>query len=1101
MNKEYMLKKESVFPIIKNRKNFLLEEIPNLHPESAKYLSFWRDQKRKCIEGFWNIDGLQESDGYRYMPPNLYFYVNFGTILHKPSNAPRTAPKKKIRPHLRDLEWAFFYNYMEARGFSGFSDDDEYTSCNDIILYNQGKILRDDVHNTCFRKDGEWKTFITPRDCIRKIYDKPMGLPLYNNEAKNIMLLSSRGLGKSFLVGVGIVLFEILFDGARYYDEESRSNPAVAEVFVGAAVSSKSSELLKKVKDAMIHLPGKWAAGTDDEVPSPLYKDMSGSLEPNNMKNAWTHSYDKKIGGKWQKVGTGSHVYHGIFTTENPEAAAGTRPGIIIVEEVGLCPVILHAHGSNDAAQVTDGTNKFGSSIYIGTGGSIEKIVESEIIFRDPDGFKMLSFDDEWEGSGNICWFIPATYGDQSFKDENGNTILSRAAKHYEQRRIDAKSAKSKSVLDLEMMNFPLIPSEMFLNVGDNKFPIADLKYRYAELLSTSKDLDSVWKGFFRIGENGNPVWSNENTTPIMQYPLKQGDDVNGCIAIFEMPMKGSDGIVPYGVHIAGFDPVDDDDNSDIGRSLQSFWILNTITDRLVLEYSARTRHASEFYEQCRRALLFYNATVNYENQKKGFYAYMKNKNALHLLSDTPEILKDSDMQKSIGVGNKAHPYDQIVYTPNGIKSWGEIKKGDVLFGTNGGITTITDVPFDDYTDIYKITLQDGRSIEASDNHLWNLIDYANRNRVLSTNQIRNKYLRLKGKYLESYYYIPKNNGVEYKYNEIPIDPYLLGLSLGDGCFQNSKSNNIDFASCIDDIKIYSKILGFTYHTKPDKRHHSIRFSNFGSKLIELGLYNKVSRTKFIPNIYKYNTRDIRLNILRGLFDTDGNIGYGGNAEYVSTSHQLAVDVLEVARSLGINGNMNINNNAFGPVYKVRLYTNIRVFNLPRKYIRQKLTKTRYNKTGIVNIEYVGIKKSKCVTVDSVDNCYLIGEYITTHNSKGTSSNTATNRWGVEMQVEWMELPAYGVEGKTNLQLIKSPAYLRECILFDGVRNTDRVSSMCMLMIYREDCMKRTLSAKRNLEKRPESMSDKLLEHSRSSRLSYNDIKLLPNFRNTSRRI
>lgn len=656
MGAEYMMNRERVFPIIEARDNFLLKEVPNHHPSSAKYISFWREQKKRCIEGFWGIDSKKDSGRiWRFMTPNLYFYVNFGTILHKSANAPKTSPKKKMRPYLRDLEWAFFYNYAEARGFSGFELDDEYTCNRDAELYHKGLKLQDDVHFTCIDINGDVKTFIPVRDYIRKKWDRPMGKPLYFNTAKNLLWLGARGGGKSYSVAVGVILHEILFDGVRDYDEESMRDLPVAEVFVGAAMASKSSEILKKTKMAMEELPGVWAKNTEDEVPSPFYKQMSGTLEPNNMKSAWRHEYDKKVAGKWRKFGSGSHVYHGIWTTENPEAAAGTRPGVIVCDEIGLLSNSIQVHSSNNACQVSDGTERFGSSVYMGTGGNVEKIVQTEIMFRDPEGFEFLAFEDEWENSGHICWFTPATYMDLSYKDDNGNTKESEAESHYLKRRERAKKARSKTALDLEMMNFPLVPSEMFLNIGASKFPVADIKFRYSELIAgDSKELGSTWKGFFRIGEGGSIEWKNEDVYPIYDYPLKSVDQFTGCVNIFEMPMKGHDGKIPYGIYIGGYDPIDDDDNSDIDRSLQSFWLMNTITDRIVLEYSARTRHATEFYEQVRRALIFYNGTVNYENQKKGFYAYMKNKNGLHLLADTPSILKDYDMQKSSGEGNKS---------------------------------------------------------------------------------------------------------------------------------------------------------------------------------------------------------------------------------------------------------------------------------------------------------------------------------------------------------------------------------------------------------------------------------------------------------------
>ena len=102
------------FIVINNRKNFLIDKLPVMHPKSREYIEFWREHKKRCIEGFWGIDdaGVKEDvkkikrtvedhkGNWRWMPPNLYFYVNFGIILHQPEDAPKTAPKKKIRPLL-----------------------------------------------------------------------------------------------------------------------------------------------------------------------------------------------------------------------------------------------------------------------------------------------------------------------------------------------------------------------------------------------------------------------------------------------------------------------------------------------------------------------------------------------------------------------------------------------------------------------------------------------------------------------------------------------------------------------------------------------------------------------------------------------------------------------------------------------------------------------------------------------------------------------------------------------------------------------------------------------------------------------------------------
>jgi len=101
-------------------------------------------------------------------------------------------------------------------------------------------------------------------------------------------------------------------------------------------------------------------------------------------------------------------------------------------------------------------------------------------------------------------------------------------------------------------------------------------------------------------------------------------------------------------------DPVDDDGNEDITRSLQSTLVYDTWTDRIVADYTARTYLVEDYYENVRRLCHYYNARLLYENNKKGLYGHFKVKNSLHLLAESPQILKDQDLVKQVGHGNRA---------------------------------------------------------------------------------------------------------------------------------------------------------------------------------------------------------------------------------------------------------------------------------------------------------------------------------------------------------------------------------------------------------------------------------------------------------------
>lgn len=344
-----------------------------------------------------------------------------------------------------------------------------------------------------------------------------------------------------------------------------------------------------------------------------------------------------------------------------------------------------------------------------------------------------------------------------------------------------------------------------------------------------------------------------------------------------------------------------------------------------------------------------------------------------------------------------AHPYTEKVYTPEGVKSWGDIKVGDKLYGTYGNITTVTNIPFDGIADTYRITLRDGRVVYASDDHIWNVIR-ANTGKVLhlNTKYLYEHYISKRkpswripsGKaYI---YFVPKNDGVNFNDREVPIDSYTLGLLLGDGSFRNEGfKNQVIFTAHKDDINTYKlKVPYIIDKIGSDNFSYAIRLNN--QFLYDEGLWMCKSEDKFIPNLYKYNSREVRLNILRGLLDSDGSVH--GNTPILNTaSRRLANDVIEIARSLGYNSNYTVRRSGYKvkgefkqclDTYEVSIYGGKELFNLKRKQdvIIDEKVASRAIKTCITNIEYVGKQTCKCVTVDSKDNSYLIGDFIQTHN-------------------------------------------------------------------------------------------------------------------------
>lgn len=793
----------------------------------------------------------------------------------------------------------------------------------------------------------------------------------------------------------------------------------------------------------------------------------SSRLKSSTQEMHWVMGY-KDTKNKDVSLGTRNEVI-GLSLNNDSDKARGKRSHLMVWEEFGMFPGFIDAWNTS-RPNVEEGGYSFGQAIALGTGGTEGSDFSGALeMIYNPLGYNVYGvpnvFDKGTSGGSKSILFIGEYMNRKGCYDKDGNSDIVKAVLEEVKERIFIKyNSTDPATIAQRIAEHPMSIQEAIMRRDGTLFPVADL----TDHLNYIESNKIEWNRGHLVGElyqdpNGIVQFRPTDEEPIRDFPLKDNRH-KGALEIYELP-KEVNGKVPSYRYIGGIDPVDDDHSTTV--SLPSIFILDMFTDRIVAEYTGRPNFADDFYEICRKLALFYNASLNYENDKKGLFTYFSNHHCTYMLCDTPDILRDIELVKSSLYGNKAHPYDQLVYTPKGLQRWEEIQVGDYLFDTKGGITKVLEIPFDNETEIYKITLQDDRTIEASSNHLWKVIDYNGLEKIKTTSELMSKYLRSKGKYQESLYYIPNNNGVEYQEQEVKIDPYFLGLLLGDGTLGSATRNKISFTSAIQDIKEYSNILNFKYKTFDD-RHHSIECSNIKSHLQELDLYDKRSHTKFIPDLYKYNSKRVRLELLKGLMDTDGTCEDNGNSSYTTVSERLAQDVLFLVRSLGINCNLNISSNSYGLVYNIRIYTDTPIFKLSRKYGKQKITKNRAFKTGIRKIEYIGKKRAKCVTVDSQDHCYLIGDFVVTHNSKGTNSGKQVNAYARRLIRDWLLQPiktkqivkdenGNEIEKEVtikNLQRIRGTALLKELITWNPDINADRVSALGMLMILRENNMK-----------------------------------------------
>lgn len=356
----------------------------------------------------------------------------------------------------------------------------------------------------------------------------------------------------------------------------------------------------------------------------------------------------------------------GITLKNDPERLRGTRGKLVLFEEGGKFPNLETAWRVEQPAVETDDGVAFGLLCLFGTGGTEGGSFDGlKNIFYNPDAFNVLGFENIWDDgqSDKKCgFFVPAwsnmestdENGNPIYMDKDGNSIKEKAVEELiKQRNIIKDGGASQTSIDRFISERPLKPQEAVLELGKNIFPRKLLMNQLTRLRTNEKLRNMKHIVDLRF-ENGNVVATEKKSGDITTYHLKKDDKPHGSVVIWEYPVKDP----PYGLYVGGCDPYDHDES--FTNSLGSTFIFKRVqageawNDVIVAEYSGRPDTAEEYYENVRKLLLFYNARLLFENERKGIYPYFTNKHCDYLLADQPdkvisEIFKDSKVQRRKG--------------------------------------------------------------------------------------------------------------------------------------------------------------------------------------------------------------------------------------------------------------------------------------------------------------------------------------------------------------------------------------------------------------------------------------------------------------------
>ncbi|UYE93454.1 terminase large subunit [Shewanella phage FishSpeaker] len=395
---------------------------------------------------------------------------------------------------------------------------------------------------------------------------------------------------------------------------------------------------------------------------------------------------------------------------------------------------------------------------------------------------------------------------------------------------------------------------------------------------------------------------------------------------------------------------------------------------------------------------------------KKGWGEPRENQIDYIAYQNAPGALKVNNA--SMGAG-KAQSLTSLLKIPNGWKKMGDIKVGDTVIAKDGSHTKVTGVFPQGVTELYRVTMDDGRVTECNPEHLWDVYnwgilqssknpgDYEKRWETITTRDIVNK-MNTRKNYKA---YIPLCEPEDSPDHPFIIHPYVMGVLLGDGglsCGQPTVTK--PYQQIFDNIE---KLL--PDHLKCQWINDSERGKQFTFSIIrkergqgvilkELlegeGVWGKRSWEKGIPVDYLLKaSKQQRLDLLNGLLDTDGCISDKGTPSFSSSSKQLSLGVQYLVRSLG--GIAKLTTRTPHYTYKGEKKsgrTDYRVFiRYPRPeelftltHKKERCRVTQYSKTlklGIKSIEKIENAKTQCIMIDHPSHLYVTDDFIVTHNT------------------------------------------------------------------------------------------------------------------------
>jgi hypothetical protein len=328
------------------------------------------------------------------------------------------------------------------------------------------------------------------------------------------------------------------------------------------------------------------------------------------------------------------------------------------------------------------------------------------------------------------------------------------------------------------------------------------------------------------------------------------------------------------------------------------------------------------------------------------------------------------------------------VLTPRGWEAIEDLELGDEVIAGDGSRTTVTGVFPQGERPLFTVRFCDGTEVDADADHLWRVECRDDDPVTMTTAQILERFGHEPA---DPRPMIPLCGPVELDATPVPVDPYLVGLLLGDGgltgttpILSSADPETVDRLPSLLPPGMVIKGRGYDYRLVGDGPRN--KANPLAILLRGLGMMGRMSYEKEVPPLYLWNDSEVRLAVLRGLMDTDGCVsGRNATTEFQSSSRRLADDVAFLARSLGMRASWSERATASGrPAYRIRLRGDVCPFLLKRKadiWRAADVKRTHRKERRIESILPAEPGQATCIAVAHPSRLFVTRDFIVTHNT------------------------------------------------------------------------------------------------------------------------